>query len=213
MESPRHSIRTVCCINTGTKYGDDYVRKLRNMVERQLSGHDFVCFSDHFIADVKVIKIPDASKSWWDKMALFAPDLSIRYPALYFDLDVLIAGDLTELAVDQPFAIIKQWKNITSAKTWPAYNSSVMYWREPPSGKVWAKWIVDPEKWIEEFRGDQDFLAYATDGHCYTWPSGWFAPMEDCLDGCPDNAKVIICNTLENHIAAERAPWVKTVWK
>lgn len=90
---------TVWCVLNGTKYQDDDVHILKDMVRRNLvSVHRFRCLSDRQIPGIDCL-IPDEKwPGWWSKLLLF------RYATgfnLYFDLDVVIVDSLDCLVSDR----------------------------------------------------------------------------------------------------------------
>ena len=108
----------IACVRVGDKYDDIYVRRLQAGVKRHLppsSGCEFVCFTDKVIEGVLSEKPPADLPGWWAKIGLF----KLREPMIYFDLDVVITGNLGPLLEWDGFGIIKDW--------WQAgFNSSVM---------------------------------------------------------------------------------------
>ena len=201
----------VVCLKTGAAYGAEYVLRLRSMVARHLPvPHRFLCFTDAEVAGVTCLRPPCHYPGWWGKVGFFRADLPVEGPMLYLDLDVLVVGPLAELIdIDAEFATIAQWKRIRAPKTVPRYNSSALYFARPGVRRqVWERFT--PEA-MARFRGDQDWLAWVCPNEA-TWPRVWFAGVQPFPDGLPPCAKVILCNDVENHIAAERWPWVKAAW-
>ena len=92
----------VACVRNGTKYGTDYVYRLRAMVERHLKvPHWFVCLTDRpdELPDVVTVDIKrHGLPGWFAKMALFEPTWRNGQRVIYFDLDTVICGDLKPLA-------------------------------------------------------------------------------------------------------------------
>ena len=86
------SVWSVC---VETKYSDEDVYILKNMVSRHLDEpHNFYCLSDRQIGDLNCLIPAEKWPGWWSKLLLF------RYAGgqnLYFDLDVVIVGDLKRL--------------------------------------------------------------------------------------------------------------------
>src|SRR5262245_6323250 len=114
----------ICCVKTGTKYGARYVRRLHAGVMRNLHGehkrHSFVCFTDDRaglggIDTLNTANLPADLPGWWAKIGL----CMIEEPLLYFDLDMVITGDLTPALEWEGFGIIKD-------VFLPGYNSSVL---------------------------------------------------------------------------------------
>lgn len=138
----------VACIKWGEKYSSDYVNRLFNSVERNLTiAHDFVCYTDNPKGVLCQTKpLPDGLRGWWNKLYLFSLNKNI----LFFDLDCVITGELDTLAKYHGFAICKDpWSK--------GYNSSVMKIK-PNMAYVWNQFLnVRPE---DKMHGDQDWLNY-----------------------------------------------------
>jgi hypothetical protein len=95
---------TVLCVKFGTKYGREYIERLRNMVSRHLTvPYEFVCLTDdqHPIEGVRSIVQPmkNYKKIWWHKVHMFDPGLPINGRIVYFDLDVVIHANIDSLAI------------------------------------------------------------------------------------------------------------------
>lgn len=92
---------TVWCVCVGDKYTDDYVYRLKAMVERNLSlPFSFVCLSDRAIPNIDCYLTPVNWPGWWQKLYLFEAAKDIGGHHLYFDLDVVISGPLDSLVSD-----------------------------------------------------------------------------------------------------------------
>ena len=93
---------TVLCVKFGTKYGPNYVERLRNMVSRHMTvPYEFACLTDDPkpIAGVRTILQRSAGyiKPWWHKVHMFDPSLDIQGRILYLDLDVVICNNIDKL--------------------------------------------------------------------------------------------------------------------
>lgn len=82
-----------CVLKSGGCYTPEYVERLKAGVDANLSGHDFVCLSDMEVPCDKV-ELTEGYPGWYSKLELFR----LTGPVLYFDLDTVIVGDLTEIA-------------------------------------------------------------------------------------------------------------------
>ncbi|MCA1452838.1 hypothetical protein I6F35_06335 [Bradyrhizobium sp. BRP22] len=122
----------IACVRTGTRYGMEYVTRLRNMVARHLPRpYTMVCLTDQpercsgvAFVDIAVLQLP----GWWGKMALFEPAWRDRTKVIYLDLDTVIIGDLSPLTeVAGEFAICENFTRLITNPAYPCkYNSSVM---------------------------------------------------------------------------------------
>jgi hypothetical protein len=153
---------TVACVWYGTRYGIEYVEKLRNSVARNLSiPFDFVCITPHQKVPEGVIRmsppIPHDPKfdGWWQKVGLFSPDLfGPSQRILYLDLDVVIINSLDTIASsDDSFCMIE---NFGPNKGHAAHNSSCMLWTPTENtARIFTQFSPDVMK---ELHGDQCWI-------------------------------------------------------
>ena len=144
---------TVYCVYWGDKYPKGYVYALKEMVEKNLTiEHDFVCITTEKLPGIQT-RLPFVSYSgWWQKIGLFAPTIT-HGPSLYFDLDVVITGNIDYLVeyTNCQFAAPANWARSGHG----GIQSSVMAWR--------GNWTepydrFDYPKDSERLYGDQEFL-------------------------------------------------------
>lgn len=130
-----------CVLKTGGDYDAEYVDRLRAGVNRNLkTKHGF-------------LKIPLLHDwpGWWAKMNMFSP--AITGDLLYFDLDTMIVGDLTEIARARPLTTLTDFYHPDRIA------SGMMYLPWFCRAEIWRAWIADPEAHMRKFRGgDGDFL-------------------------------------------------------
>lgn len=229
-------INVVCVLNEQKRapYTIDWVVKLKNMVDRYLKiTHSFICLtnSDDKRDDIGIIfrKLQNDWRGWWSKMELFSPALAIAGRVLYLDLDVLVVNRL-EPIVDYPaeFAIGPAYGNpqvhhkhrVRGVRR--GYNSSVMAFTPGEiTEQIWEKFIRSPARWMEMFRGDQDFLKqFCPD--LEKFPREWIPKLGDCIDmdknfEPPEQAKVVLCmerNMKKKNIdAVKKYPELRQVWQ
>lgn len=158
----------VVCLKYGTKYGSDYVTRLRNMVARHLPlEHEFICYTERAVEGVTCESLPCDLPGWWAKIGLFKPGLSTG-PTLYLDLDVVIGGEirLPELgekvwALDDFSYSLARPKQDVDPMTRRllggagTVNSSVMYWAGDVGRKVWDNFTPAV---MNELHGDQNWI-------------------------------------------------------
>jgi hypothetical protein len=116
----------VVCVNQNNYLGrgDEYVSKLRDGIERNLTAHHRF----HIIENV------DGAEGWWAKLAMFQPG-RFRGRCLYFDLDTIIVGSLDDLAgYDGDFAGISDFYHPDLLQ------SGVMAWEACKADHIWTKW-------------------------------------------------------------------------
>lgn len=169
---------TVLCVRFGTKYGPEYVEKLRNMVSRHLTvPYEFVCLTDDQrpIDGVRSIILPNAgyAKGWWHKVHMFDPGLGLSGRILYFDLDVIIHDNIDKLVSkeDSNFYGIRDF-NRKFNPGWNILNSSVMSWPAGLHTDIFTVFKTNPAK-AQKLHGDQDWIWQVAKNRITFWPDTW----------------------------------------
>jgi len=166
----------VACVRVGTKYGPEYVARLRAGVARHLSvPYRFVCYTDdpaalarYGTSDTQQVRAVDISDlrlpGWWSKMALFDPKLRGRGTTVYLDLDTIVLGDFSALAHEPTwFGTCRNFTQLRQIRergtpTWPCrYGSCVMVFPEDWGRKVWTEFDAARYDWMRtcQLGGDQ----------------------------------------------------------
>lgn len=145
------SALTVYSVLWGDKYTPGYVYTLKEMVEKNLTvPHEFVCITDHDLPGIKTQAQVVDWPGWWQKLSLFS---IANGPSLYFDLDVVITGNLDYLVpyTESRFSAPANWAQSGHG----GIQSSVMAW----DGRLRAPFEkFDYEKDSKRLYGDQEFL-------------------------------------------------------
>lgn len=114
------NVWSVC---NGTKYTDEDVYILRDMVARNLrQSHRFHCLSDREIPGVNCTIPAEQWPGWWAKLLLFRHATG---QCLYLDLDVVIVGPLDRL-ISKTLSMPANWAQSGHG----GCQSSVMSWSE-----------------------------------------------------------------------------------
>jgi hypothetical protein len=166
-QSPPTVIHCACVIH-GETYSWNYVERLYNMLDRNLSA-DIVLHvytEAHRSVPAPMIKheltdwgISGPRKSWWYKIQLFN---SMHYsgPLLYFDLDTVIVDNIDWIC-NLPlryFWTLKDFKYLWRPSH-QGINSSVMWWDTRSFDHVWKNFRVkDLDRIVKQYHGDQDYL-------------------------------------------------------
>jgi hypothetical protein len=235
----------ILCVKWGTKFSADYVNRLYNMVQRNLTlPHDFYCLTEDSTGlqdGIKVIPFTQSDLEYcWNKLILF-DDLPITGTALYFDLDVVITGNIDELIThrqSEPFMGILDWNRPKQ----PQFNASVMRYnvnefkyiinrfrKQVESGKLvkkreWDAYLKSNDKVVyfqgaKRFGGDQewtsDILISETGRQVadMSYSDKWILSYRThCKRGLPAGSKVVIMHgDPKPHQIKDQ--WVKDHWK
>lgn len=205
----------------GTKYGPDYPAILADMIVRnasQLDEFTVECVTDRpadLPEGMRAIPARPDLPGWWQKVALFSPDMPWEEGdrIVYFDLDVAITGRLEDLV--ERSGIIRDWH-------WPCLNSSVMSWLHGEHRDAWD--AMTPERITrpaspplapllpagEVNGGDQEHLTEV--GGWDTFPPEWFVSYRYAHAWPPDGCKAVIFHgATKPHEIADG--WVTNVWQ
>ena len=183
----------VYCVLWGDKYSHYYVQRLQREVSKHLTiPHRFRCLTDQEIEGVETVPQVSSKPGWWQKLDLFW----FTGPALYFDLDVVITGNL------DPF--VGTDKQIRTCKNWAqsghgGCQSSIMYWEN-------ARHIYDTADQVDMhwppvnrpgvLWGDQERLTQLRDeGELavdYFDPGLIASYKYHCRQGLPDDCRAVI---------------------
>lgn len=178
----------ILCIKWGSKYGPEYVNKLRAMVARNLTlRHRFVCLTDDRTGieeDIEVFDIPsvgipdfDTRKPWtfahgWLKLASFAEPLyDLSGPTLFIDLDVVIVDNIDRFfEPDGEFIVIKEWDKRDGTG-----NTSVYRYVIGRHSDALAYLSTHQQEVLAEVRNEQEFITgyLARQGKLQYWPESW----------------------------------------
>lgn len=157
----------IVCLCVGPVYSDDYVYRLRNMVERYTTAeYDFVCYSDRRIEGIHTILIddPERFEPVWYKLQLQAlPALQQYHNKVFFDLDVVIHNNidwLFELPDPGLHVIDAVWKTQFEINTYngTGCNSSIMAWRDCDSRRAYDHFLQSPDMFMMIYKGIDRFL-------------------------------------------------------
>lgn len=143
---------TVWSVCIGDKYDTRYVYALRDMVAKYLTlPHEFRCITTHKLEGIHTVKPYVSYQGWWSKMSLWKRATG---PSIYFDLDVVITGNIDYLAgYTDTFSAPANWAQSGHG----GIQSSVMCW---PGN--WTYPLDECQKvWpdvVNNYWGDQEFL-------------------------------------------------------
>jgi hypothetical protein len=210
---------TVACVKWGTRYGPEYVNVLHDMVERHLTvPHRFTCFTDDPAGvDCETRPIAADMPTWYGKLTLFGHPVPGR--VLYFDLDVVIVGNIDGFAeYDGRFCLLKAFN-----RDW-GFNSTIMSIGPDFGHHIWDEFARDPEAAIARCHdeadppwnhSDQRWIELHVESADY-WqdllPGQVVSYRADCRDGLPPGARVV---SFHGHLDPPVAPdpWIRELWR
>lgn len=215
----------ILCVKSGAKYPAEYANRLHRMVARNLTlPHTFHCLTDDargLDAEIAVHPLtPPDPGTCWNKLRIFAPGLvPDGTTILYFDLDVVVTGQLDDLVSCRPE------ENFLGQPDWnrplcPQFNSSVMrlaagthaevaesFRESVATGKLRRRhgWdgttrrndkVVYWRGW-RRFGGDQEWISAALrpkrSVRSRAFPPGWIVSYKKhARGGLPPGAKVVV---------------------
>ncbi len=203
----------IICMKWGSKYGPEYVNRLRAMAERNLTlPHKFVCFTDDAtgvdprveIRPLPQMSVPGGAERCWRKLSTLMPGLGgLKGRCIFLDLDIVIVSNIDEFfTVDGDFLVIKEWNK---RRTHGLGNSSVYRFEVGAHADILEYFAENSAEVVKNHRHEQSFLTsmLQKQGKLAYWPAGWCASFKY---GCmrpfpqslfeeariPDSAKIII---------------------
>lgn len=167
-------------VDVNDYYTDSHVYKLIAEIDRSFKQDKkyFLLSNDTVISrpDIKIIDVTNLDLwGWWNKMYLFSNEVSGDGLNIFFDLDLNICRDISwvkDYALKNKITLLySYWKPIDWEKTaYPLsgykhsfkyttlFNSSFMMWHGKQFNYVWEEYYKDPERFMLEFRGNDDYM-------------------------------------------------------
>jgi len=200
---------TIVCLKWGDKYGPDYVNKLASMVSRHSAASPrFVCFTENtkgLDSEIETHPLPAPDlEGWWNKVALFGPDLpDLGERILFLDLDTIITGSLNEMLTYNADFVMKA--NEYSI----GFSTTAFLLKVGSRPELWDQFTPDI---AGRLRGDQDWAGLmAPDAE--TWPLDWCVDYRlKAAQTIPENAKLVCFGDTPNP-ADYPVPWVQEHWR
>jgi len=213
------SVTILCVLKSGGDYTIEYVKRLKNMVDRNTTiPHQFLCLTDLEISS----EICDSRKfkadypRWWGKVELFRSGLINTERAVYFDLDTIILGNIDDLLrVEENFAALQPW-NLNN-RLLGICASSLLAWN---NGKdysfIYKKFNIAHTS--EYPKGDQQYISQALAKHgercipLQNLVSGIYSYKRNCRAQLPQDARIICFHGRPRPTEVIHLSWVKTNW-
>lgn len=199
-------LTVACVLKSGGIYDATWVARLRVLCLKYVPEHQFVILTDvlDFPDDCggcKRIELRHGWPGWWSKLELFRPDLADGTivkpgPVLFFDLDTLPIGDLSELAEAATRFDLIMLRDFYRAD---GLGSGAMAWSSQETvAPIYEAFQARPKFFMECYRGggDQSFIESCINLKKVT---RWQDAVGDqivsykvhCRNGIPPNARVV----------------------
>ncbi|MDP0490489.1 MAG: glycosyl transferase [Verrucomicrobiota bacterium JB023] len=176
--------RHVFCIKWGTRYGPDYVNRLRAMTARHLTlQHQFVCFTDdpaglhpeiqHLPLPELGVAHPENVPGKWRKTALWQKDLfGLTGTALFIDLDTVIVANLDDFfqhGDPDDIILTRNW-----LKPHKRLGQTTLF-RFPIGGypQVYEEFKKDPQGIADRYQFEQHYVTSHVADNLHFWPKEW----------------------------------------
>jgi len=144
-------MKILTVLRSGGNFRPEHVYAVQRMCEEHLPNtpFQFFCLTDLEL-DCPTIKLAHGWPGWWSKLELFKQ----LGPCLYFDLDVIITGNIDDLVASISSTDVcmlrDQWYKCSM-------NSTMMYW-DGDLTRLYDKFSLNPDVYMKKFRGDQNFI-------------------------------------------------------
>lgn len=169
-------MKIACVLKPSHEYDTDYVEHFLRGLQRNLDKYEFMLISG------------SEWPGWWSKMQLFSPE--ITGDLLYFDLDTVITGPLTDILAVDKLTVLSDF-NVPNRMA-----SGMMFIPEDERGYIWEHWIKSPDEHMAQWRGHGDggFLSQFWEGAA-RWqdllPGQIVSYKNHCKDMVPEDARVV----------------------
>lgn len=177
-------LKQVVCINWGTKYGAPYVNRLYGMVARNITPpFTFTCFTDNEVGirpevDCQPlpeldVQMPTGTFGIWPKARLWGERLGgLSGPVLYFDLDLVIVGNLDGFFTHGDPDDVILARNVAVPLERLGQTSLFRF----PVGKLaplQAAFRADPQGIADRYQFEQRYVTRNAPGGIGFWPKPW----------------------------------------
>ena len=177
----------IVCVKWGIRYNAEYVNRLNIMIKKNYQGeYKLNCCTeipDGIDSDVNIIPLliplPDYDiEIWWWKLWIFSKEFPLKGKCLYFDLDIVIQNDITDLVnhpADELHIIKAQWRTkwYEALGNCTKTNSSVMLWNTDSIPDIFGEFISNMDLHLLMYCGDDHFLEQKVK-NLKTLPIEWF---------------------------------------
>ena len=175
---------TAICVKTGPKYPSEYANILARSLIRNGYNGKLACITDNpahlDLSIVNPVIIPNPDFSWWDKLYLYSWEHGIDDSLIYYDLDMVIVGNVR---------CFEDWSSfITGSRFDNAefINSTLIHVPKDYRPSLWVTYNENREETKKRFDWDSKYLDFMI-GTSFRWQ-----------DLCPNALKSYKLDVREN---------------
>lgn len=176
-------MRNILCLKCGSKYTENYVTKLYNMVEKYSNyDYNFYCITDQPFAykNIKIIPLPEYGlQGWWNKPYIFS-DLGMTGTNLFLDIDAVICNDMEPLwSYEEKQSVF--YSDVVGVKPFNL-STAVMRFESNSLLHLWDDFYADRHSIIGSMKGDQDYVRLKISNPVF-YPDNWLKSYKYELRG------------------------------
>lgn len=154
-------------VKHGDKYHAEHVNRLRDQLKEFYPMAQYLCYTNDPIG-VEIETIPCFKKPklkyWWNKLAMFSNEFPVEGKCLYFDLDMDIKEDPSNLITWDGLTILKDyWKDdlYMAPHAYDVHiNSSVITWTAGEQDHIWKHFLSNKDYFMRKYPGMDRFLVH-----------------------------------------------------
>lgn len=176
------------CLKWGTKYDASFVNRLYTMIARNckvpFTLHCCTEYSTDIRDEVNIIPLPMeyCLETFWWKLWISSNEFPLKGKCVFFDLDIVIQNDLSQLIeydCGDKISILKtqwRWDKIQRLGVkMTSINSSVMIWDNTErTDPMFDLMIPDADYYMLKYHGNDDFMEVLFPLEYNTLPHEWF---------------------------------------
>lgn len=143
----KYQMKLLTVLKIGKEYGIDQLKWFKS----QFPNDDIYCITDIQEDIAGIIKIQSIYpwSGWWSKMEMFRPYITFDF--LYADIDTVFLNGVPNWNITETTVLADMFGQ-------PHINSGLMFIKNSDKEEIWNNWLKYPEKHMQNYKGDQDFL-------------------------------------------------------
>ena len=156
-------------VKHGDKYQSGHVNRLYDQLIEFYPNAKYFCYTENATGVDSSINIIDCFekpklKYWWNKLAMFSNDFPVEGKCLFFDLDMDIKEDPSDLITWKGLTIIRDYWKDDLYHAPHAYdvhiNSSIITWTAGEQHHVWEHFLTNKDYFMRKYPGMDRFIVH-----------------------------------------------------